>query len=429
MPTTQPCDQLAHLSKRKSPPVNFFRILVILLIVIGLIPPVIIDLLDARNILNGNFLAICGLLFAGGIILTERQSPFCVFEKGLAASGIALSLSVGFINYYQGTFYPEGYKFILLFLVIFVGKELTRLLPVENIVSDYSLILGIFVIAVFGASALISQDNILKEVGPGGMYERLDVTGSVTTLAIFATIFLLTAPAILSSCRNLPIKALHLLAVCAALYLLLFSASRQSILIILSYLLILFLAGNERLTRFYRTKILTLLFVGTIIFSLFTIFINNSFYIRMFENPSEDYSSGRLNSIYLWLEEMEQNGSPLGFGYIHTHTIPEIELLWPHNEFARFYFEGGVIGVGILLLLFVYTFVVLRIVLHNQLPQAVRLVVTVIVSVMFVQLMLENMFHHIYRTTFWFLLLSLSAHYALDRRQTALAHAEADQGQ
>jgi len=100
---------------------------------------------------------------------------------------------------------------------------------------------------------------------------------------------------------------------------------------------------------------LIVLFVG------YTIFISESFWLRIISADQDDYSSGRLHSIEHWLNIAASHPMGIGAGGVRellNEGRPYLNgtdlLEWPHNEFVRYYLESGPLGLTLVCLLVGY---------------------------------------------------------------------------
>lgn len=388
------------------------RSAIILMLALYLTPSEIIETLQIRTYTNILFATACSLLLALSVASIKRYSaPFSTLEKVIAVACTSITILIGLICMSKGSFYIEGYKFFTIFMLIFVGHEISRSADAHKIINDVNFFLFLYVIGLSLIVIIAGQEELLKEKGAGGHYTRLDFTGSVTLMAVTSALAALSAIHSIRKEKKIVNITWKIAALLSAMYLILLAASRQSILIFLLYAVIIFSFGGWRkIGDFYqKLRIIGLLISGVVSFFLFSIFINDSLYIRIFENPSGDYTSGRLSSISMWLDEMNNRGGALGFGYVRNNTVQEIEFLWPHNEFFRFYIEGGILGLLIIILLLGYVLFTLRLALTSQNHIEIRYFMVAITSVMLVELNLDNFIHDIYGSSFYFLLLSIFA--------------------
>lgn len=108
--------------------------------------------------------------------------------------------------------------------------------------------------------------------------------------------------------------------------------------------------------------------VYSVLFSPIIIFIGYLMFGRMISrtlNIGADYGVGFLNTssrFYVWQETLKlsqgNRSMGLGIGYIKTldEFFTRLGFLSPHNEYIKFFVEGGYIGLGILLICFIIIF-------------------------------------------------------------------------
>lgn len=388
---------------------NVIRAATILLLFIYLIPSHFIETHNLKMIIMVVYGSICAVLFTLSIAShTNRISRHAAIEKTIATACMIITIIIAIRCLTTETFYSSGYKFITIIILIYSGNELSKQTNAYKIVNDITSIIYIYVIGLAFAVIFLGQETLLQRKGAGGLFTRLDFTGSVTLMAVVSTLVILLAINRIHK-ENRRLQCVwHATSLISALYLLFLGASRQSLLILLISTGLVFLSGkwSSRRDVIIKLRCLGLFALFVMSFIIFTIFVNDSLYIRIFDNQL-DFTSGRLNSITMWIDEMNQHGGPLGFGYIRLNVIEEIEFLWPHNEFIRFYIEGGLLGLVIMILLLCDIALNARVAFKTKPGNNVRYFTVSIVSVMLVQLNLDNFIHNIYGGSFYFFLLSI----------------------
>ena len=157
-----------------------------------------------------------------------------------------------------------------------------------------------------------------------------------------------------------------------------------------------------------------LLFGGAalLVFMLYTNFVDSNLYYRLFQLDSENLSSGRFESTLHWLNLSSEKYGGLGLGFISMYSqsvggyVAHFEN-FPHNEFVRFYVEGGILGV--FLVCFLVFFILnksLKMVLNdnNNLRSTFSMA---IFSIILVMSMLDNLFFDMYKSNFYYLMICL----------------------
>lgn len=377
--------------------------LIALLILPGLIPAEQIAAAGLKLPLQLLFLASCaGLVFLG---LLQLRSPtrYALKEKLLSLTALLLTAALFLRDTFSGILDPVSYKFALLFLLLFVAAELARQFDAKRITRLYLAMLGGYLLFSLVLFWIAPPDALYHSPGASAGYRRLDVTGSVTLQGIYGLSFL--ALSLMLYGRQLLTRLPLLLLACAAVWLMMLSGSRQ-IILITALFLILLIATQPWAQR--RALLLTGIAVAG--FFLFSYAIDDTLYTRLLGTDTQYYASGRLQAMQLWLDAMEQEGGALGLGYIRQHVNSETGHLWPHNAFFRFYVEGGLPGLALMVLLFAaLALATFRTALYHP-DRTIRLVALLFFSIFCVQLMLDNLIHQIYRAAFYYLFLTLAAH-------------------
>ena len=394
---------------------NIFRFIFISIGVIHFIPSAFIDLIQIRSYLNAAFLFLCLIIIISGFFNFKKVGRFCLFEKSLAIVCLLITVFLALYNHSEGSFYIEGYKFAVIFLLIFFGAETYGEMSASKIFSDFTYLFSFYSILLVFILIYSGQEDLIRPIGPGGLYTRLDFTGSVTTMCVSAAIAMLLGINNFFGRSSVFHKLFFLVTILSSGYLILLGASRQVLLILIVFMAIKFLSGNWLSKKMLdvRMKIIALASISFVAFALFTIFVNDSFYIRIFDNPSGNYTSGRLYSMNLWFEEKQQHGDFLGFGYIRNNIIQEMELLFPHDEFIRFFLEGGKLGLFLPFALLIYSTIILKISIYNGADSNVKDIIAVIYSIILVETNLDNFYHNIFFSTLLLSILSLAGHYSL----------------
>ena len=314
-----------------------------------LIPSKIINFYELRNLVINSFIIASLFIFFVSIIIKKK------FDKNdtLVSIILLILLTTIFFLYSNKTLDFKDYKFLILILLIFAYSSLRHIFNYERTVKFFFLILNFYIALIF------LNDLFLKELTYNeNRFQRYDFTGSVTTHSINCLIFLYLSYFYLNKIENKIIKLVILINSMLAIYMLFLVAGRQFIIILFLYYFFLIILSKKNKLKNILNFLLFIL-VGLFLFWLFTKYINNLLYLRLFENPN-DYSSGRINAIIFWYENFKQYG-PLGIGYISNNT--EIfKIDWPHNEIFRFYVEGGILGLIFISILLFYW---LKILINN----------------------------------------------------------------
>ena len=155
-------------------------------------------------------------------------------------------------------------------------------------------------------------------------------------------------------------------------------------------------------------------FVLALLLAIHTIVFSDVYLLRLIGNNGDDYSSGRWHSLAHWLAVAAD--SPLGQGIGSVREImldgrPGLSggrfLEWPHNEFVRFYVEGGIPGLMMIsLLVGGMTVRALRSARTATDPR-LRMLVLVLAADMLAQSLLQNHFNMIYHSSMTMLILAM----------------------
>lgn len=379
------------------------RLTIVILMLLSVLTSSVIEMFHLKLMIQIVFLLACTQLCMTGILGLSKQNSISVQHKILALIGVVFAGSLAFRDLYHDQFYPDAYKFSVIFALIFFGSELQRRVNLNEMVA---LLWGVLTLYT-----LFSMVMFLTTGGFGGEEsgsERINITGSVTLQGIIMmTYTLMTYQRILVD-KQPHRRFFYLLLMLPAIYMMMIAGSRQVLIIGTLFMVFLFFLQHG---LFAKARILSALAIGVAVFFIFSYTVDDTLYSRLFYTPLDTYTTGRLYSMALWLEIMQREG-PLGLGYIGNHVDYTNALLWPHNEFIRFYVEGGIFGVGIVFLLFFHALHCLYIVLRYPASPHLKALTILIATETIVQVMLNNSFQAIYRISFLYLFLTMSASHA-----------------
>jgi len=128
----------------------------------------------------------------------------------------------------------------------------------------------------------------------------------------------------------------------------------------------------------------------------------------VFNLNSDDVMSGRGVSVLFWLDKSSTIFGGLGLGYIAQYGelyggILETYENFPHNEYIRFYIEGGILGlVFIVTLLFVFFKLCFEIIKNDE-NNLRAIYVSAFFSVVFIMSIFDNLFFDMYKSNFYYL--------------------------
>jgi len=192
------------------------------------------------------------------------------------------------------------------------------------------------------------------------------------------------------------------------------TATRSAVLTLVVFGALWLSAG--RLPELARARTLGLVLAALALFLLLSLLVSDSLWSRLVELGGAGYSSGRWPAIQHWLALGAGNPFGLGLGAVRQLLAagrPEIAgghlLEWPHNELVRFYVEGGVLGVVLVLVLIVEVIRRARRRAMTTTDPVERVIVLAIAADMLVQCLLQNYFNSVYHATVLFMILGVLA--------------------
>ena len=354
-------------------------------------------------------LAAAAVLCVPRFTMRGRELPFVLLWL-LAC--IAL-LDVG------GSFHPYDYKIVFPVIGILVAPHLSHALDGINLPRVFLFILSTYVL-VMCATMVIGAGNVVIR-GHDAM-SRLDLTGSVVTQASLCVVTFVLASVQAAHSKGIPRVLVLAIAILAGLLVML-TATRTALVTLIVMAALAILAGPDR-GRQIRAGIIGV--IGTVcLFAIYTLAVSDAFLLRLVGEGQHDYTSGRAHSLLYWLAMAAEQ--PLGHGIGTIRSMMEdgrpyidggLLLEWPHNELIRFYVEGGLPGLLLVLVLLVgMTRRALRAAGSSNDPIG-RALVLVLAADMIAQCMLQNYFNTVYHSTMLLLILAvLCDRYAVARQE------------
>lgn len=296
-------------------------------------------------------------------------------------------------------FDPLDWKILLVLLVLFTAPEMARLVPPPELVILVRRLLAIYVAA--SGLYLLGSDTSLLVRGADGL-ARWDISGSLVTHASLCALYLVLASERLAHGRDMVSAAWYASTGALALVMLFLAATRTTLLIFA--LLLLFHLATASRPGAWRPALLLVL-SGAAVFTLFTLFVSDTLWVRL-GGGGEDFTSGRGHSLSFWLAQALAHPAGLGIGAVRRMLAdgrPAVEggrlLEWPHNEFVRFWVEGGWLGLAFITVLVCGLLVrTLRLARRETCP-ATRLLALAIAADLLAQSQLQNYFNNIYYAT------------------------------
>lgn len=292
------------------------------------------------------------------------------------------------------------YKLALPIIVFLLAFNIRSAIHSIDITWMFWVLLTVYMIATFLLFALGSQFVSIR--GTDG-HLRYDLTGSIVTHASLCMLALVVGSTLAINAHGGSRIVFASVATIAALMVML-TATRTSIATLLIFALLAMIAGPARLSL--TKKLIVAATIAVLIFSAYTIIVSDAFFLRLFASTGIDYSSGRFHSIVHWIGlGLEKPIFGHGIGFVREMLAdgrPQIDegrlLEWPHNEFVRFYVEGGTVGLVTIVTLVVY--ILAKAVRRApSVPPEARVLTLMIAADMLAQCLLQNYFNTIYHAS------------------------------
>ena len=367
------------------------KLLILILIICFLIPSSLINLYNLRIFVITAFIISISLICIISVLSASNINEHFILSISLTILAILIILF-----YSNKNFELINYKFLIYILLIFASSSINKIFVSKKIISFFYIILNLYICYIFFNNILNNHSILIGEKN-----FRYDFTGSVTSHSINCLIYIFLSYFYIKRKKNVLLKLFIIINSIFAIYMLFLVAGRQFILITLFYFTFLFFLKDERRIKLL-IKILSIFIFFLIIFSLFTIYINDNLYLRLFEN-NENFSSGRLEAIKFWYNFYLLEG-PLGVGFIYANSS-NYQIDWPHNEFIRFYLEVGF--PGLIFIILILTFIYKK-VNKDPLSNITNIEIyfpIMIFSIIIIQLNFDNFIESIYRSFLFFFII------------------------
>jgi O-antigen ligase len=362
------------------------------------------------------FAALFAALAAGALALCPRVDGSAAVAPSVALWLLMLLAAIDQLSAQATTASLVDYKIALPITALLLAPNLRVALGGPDL-PRLVVGLGVVYITVTTLAALaIPSTTVLRGVTA---HVRVDVTGSVVLHASLATIIALVTGAALARPGPVIVRALLLLVLAAAAWIVMLTATRSAVLTLVVFGGLWLAAG--RLPELARARTLGLALAALALFLLLSLVVSDSLWSRLVELGGAGYSSGRWHAIQHWLALAA--GKPFGLGLGAVRQLlaggrPEIAgghlLEWPHNELVRFYVEGGILGVVLVLTLIIEVIRRARRRAMATTDPVERVVVLAIAADMLVQCLLQNYFNSVYHATVLLMILGMLA--AADER-------------
>ncbi len=357
------------------------------------------------------FAGLFAALVAGAIALCPRLDGGTVVAPSVALWLLMLLAAIDQLSAQATTASLVDYKIALPITALLLAPNLRVALGGPDL-PRLVVGLGVVYITVTTLAALaVPSTTVLRGVTA---HVRVDVTGSVVLHASLATIIALVTAAALARPGPAIGRALLLLVLAAAAWMVMLTGTRSAVLTLVVFGALWLSAG--RLPELARARTLGLVLAALALFFLLSLLVSDSLWSRLVELGGAGYSSGRWPAIQHWLALGAGHPFGLGLGAVRQLLAggrPEIAgghlLEWPHNELVRFYVEGGILGAVLVLILIIE---VVRRARRRAMATAdpvERVIVLAIAADMLVQCLLQNYFNSVYHATVLLMILGMLA--------------------
>jgi len=338
------------------------------------------------------FAAVVAALALVGLLAHPRMG-----SRGRALALVLLALHwLQTVAHPLAPFDPVAHKILVVLLVLLCAPNIAIALGGADLPRVFTWLLALFVPAALAFWAL--GDVRLHAYAD---VVRVDVTGSVVSQASLAVLGVLAFLARLVHEPRRRMVWLPLLAL--ALVLLLASATRTALLTLVLFAAYDVLAGPARVRL--RVHLLAVL-PALAVFALFTLTVSDALWKRLVGAGTDDWTSGRAQSLAWWVATALEHPLGLGIGAVRRMFAdgrPVVDgglsLEWPHNAFVRLWVEGGLPGLAFALLLI--GGLVVRAVRAARVARdgPSRLVLLALAADMTAQSLLQNYLQSIYLST------------------------------
>ena len=346
------------------------------------------------------------IVFISLLLVSFTRHPFINPANLELPIVLAWFLAIMAVLDLAGTMDPLDYKLVLPILAIAAAPHVGKAMAPGDLPAWLFSAFSVYILAVVIL--------YLAGTGAAGTFAaatRIDPTGSVVSLASAGTITAVLATGEARRAtgfrRIVPIS-MALLALAA-----IFATATRTAVATMVILGVLLLATSSNRSRQLR-NLIGAGFILALLLAIHTIVFSDVYFLRLTGNNGDDYSSGRWHSLAHWLAVAAD--SPLGQGIGSVREImldgrPGLSggrfLEWPHNEFVRFYVEGGIPGLMMIsLLVGGMTVRALRSARKATDPR-LRMLVLALAADMLAQSLLQNHFNMIYHSSMTMLILAM----------------------
>ncbi len=352
------------------------------------------------------FSAVIGLLAFSSILSRPRLSAR---DRDVPMLLLTLFLLLALANLTR-PFDPLDYKMLLVLIAILAAPSIAAALGDTDVPRLVLILLGFYLLASLLLLDLREPAEVVR--GIGGV-RRVDMSGSLVTHSSFSLLaLLLIGTQIVQIARPLE-RALLLSLATLALAFLFLAATRTTI---LTFMLWVLFDLRTRPAGSRGRRLLHLMLPAILLFTVFTWLVSDALWLRLTSAVGGDYSSGRLHSLAWWLSAALDHPFGLGLGAVRQTLAagrPWLDgqrlLEWPHNEFVRFFVEGGWLGLALVILLVGWLARRALQVARIASDPLTRTLALALIADLIAQSMLQNYFNTIYQATVAVLLLCILA--------------------
>ncbi len=306
---------------------------------------------------------------------------------------------------------PLDYKIALPILALFIAPNLRAAIGDLDLARFACRAGMLYVLATAGLALAVPSTATLRNVASE---VRVDVTGSVVLHASLCTLVMLVAAAALARPAGLATRLALALTLAAAAWMVMLTGTRSTVLTLC--LFVGLWAATGRAADLARPRVIGMGLVAIGGFLLLSVATSDTIWTRLVALGEVGYSSGRGPALGHWLGMAAAEPLGLGLGAVRNLLAegrPAIAgghlLEWPHNELVRFYVEGGVLGLTLVVVLIAEA-------LRRAARRAratddpvERVLLLAIAADLVTQCLVQNYFNSVYHATVLLLLLGVLA--------------------
>ncbi len=303
------------------------------------------------------------------------------------------------------------YKIAMPILALLLAPNLRAAMGQIDL-ARFALAAGGLYVAITAVLALaVPSLAVLRNVAG---HVRVDITGSVVLHASLSTIIALSLAAVLMQQRSPTARLGITFLLAAAAWMVVLTGTRSPLLTV--SLFVLLWAGAGRMADLARPRLIGTVVMALLAFLAMSFFASDTILARLADLGRTGYSSGRWPSILHWVTLAA--GQPFGLGIGAVRATLEAGrpiiagghlLEWPHNEIVRFFVEGGMLGLVLVLIVIGEALRRARRRARVTSDPVERVLLLAIAADMLAQCLLQNYFNSVYHATVMLMLLGMMA--------------------